>query len=282
MRKLFKVLLIIIVLIGAYILIYTSVFSYDDSSPKMKVLDTSDTTNSFYISESNYAETMKTVVARYVDSLAISSSFNNAGHTNAYNMYLLDNPKANVVISHGFTERKEKYKEAIYYFLKMGYQVFILDHYGHGASSRSTPDSSLVYVEHYEVFVNDLHEFIRTVVKKHSKGVKTILFGHSMGGGIAAIAVEKYPNVVDGLILSSPLMKIGTPKTPPDYIADPVSRAMVLFGKGATYALGHRAYNPELDQTYKPSNPTTFSTIKGKYWHDYLLSITQHPSNGAS
>lgn len=71
---------------------------------------------------------MSNIVLPYVDSLQTNGSFKNGSHTIAYNMYLLDDAKANIVISHGFIERKEKYKEAIYYFLKMGYQVFILDH----------------------------------------------------------------------------------------------------------------------------------------------------------
>ena len=38
--------------------------------------------------------------------------------------YHADNPKAVVMISHGYTETAEKYKEIIYYFLKAGYHVY--------------------------------------------------------------------------------------------------------------------------------------------------------------
>jgi lysophospholipase len=281
-RLLLKVLLFVIIAFCLHAFIYNLVNSYDGSSAKLKVLETSDTTNAFYIPQRNYEMAMNRDVIPYVDSLQKTGTFTNAGHLIAYNTYLIDTPKANIVISHGFTERKEKYKEVIYYFLKMHYQVFILDHYSHGTSGRSTNDSSKVDVDDYQVLVEDLNKFITGPVKEHSKGVKNILFCHSMGGGIGARTVEEYPDIVDGIILNAPMMKINSPSAPPEFMSDPIAKMMVVLGYGKNYALGHRAYNANTDRIYKPSNPATFCTIKGEYWHNYIRSSTKYPSHGAS
>jgi len=270
------------VIIAAYIIGYTIRYSYDVRCDKMKVLPLSDTASTFYISERDYAGAMQHTVAPFVDSIGKTGSFTNGGHTIAYNMYLLDSPIASIVISHGFTERKEKYKEAIYYFLKMGYQVFIVDHYCHGNSSRYNSDSSLVYASDYQVFVDDITYLITNIEKPRSKGAKTILFGHSMGGGIAARTVEEHPDLVDGVILSAPLMKLSSQGAPPEFLSDPITKLMILAGKGADYALGQRAYDPALDKIYDTSNPSSYCIPRGQYWNDLKVELSRHPNNGSS
>ena len=79
--------------------------------------------------------------------------------------------KAAIVISHGFTECMPKYYEMIYYFAKAGYSVYMVEHRGHGFSDRSVS-------------------------------------GHSMGGAIAALYLEKHPEVFTKAVLSSPMIEM--------------------------------------------------------------------------
>ena len=56
-------------------------------------------------------------------------------------------PRGTILVSHGFTENIEKYKEFIYYLLQSGYHVCFPEHCGHGHSYRLTDDSSLVHID---------------------------------------------------------------------------------------------------------------------------------------
>nr|MBP6611678.1 alpha/beta hydrolase [Paludibacter sp.] len=138
MKKFILSACVIIGFLAIYITIYNLTYNYTNNKEKLEVLSTTDSTATFYISEKNYAINMKNRVLKLTDSLENKGSFTNNGHSIAYNYYLQDSARANIVVSHGYTERKEKYKELAYYFLKMGYQVFIHDHYSHGQSSRFT------------------------------------------------------------------------------------------------------------------------------------------------
>lgn len=270
-----------VIIVGVYTLVYDSVFRYAEGYHSIKTLPFTDTTARFYMPEKTYASSIDSVVLPFIHKHKISGTFHSDGHTIAYDKYLLETPRANVVISHGYTERKEKYQEVAYYFLKKRYQVFVLDHFSHGRSSRGTSDSSMVHINDYHVLVEDLQHFVNQIVKEDSKGVKTILFCHSMGGGIGARTVEEYPTLVDGLILNAPMMKFAKGGVP-DFLAEPIAKGMASFGNSEQYALGNRAFTPETDKPYQPVNPATLSKTKGQYWHHHTLTQTHHPSHGAS
>lgn len=274
-------LLAVLLLLLVYIGIYTQYNRYDGSSSKRKELNLAVPADPFFLSQGQYARQMDCLVLPYVRAYQTPGFFSHQGRRIAYHQYLLPAPKGNIVISHGFTERKEKYQEMIYYCLKKGYQVFILDHFSHGSSSRASSDSSLVHCSDYHVWVNDLQTFITIVVQPKTKGQKTILYGHSMGGGIAARTLEEYPQLVDGLILNTPLFKLRVEGIP-DFVGEPIAKTMVALGKGSDYALGARPFDPKKDKVYHPLIPATYCLEKGSYWHHYTLGLTQHPSFGAS
>lgn len=103
--------------------------------------------------------------------------------------------KVAIVISHGFCEFAEKYKEVIYYFLKNGYSVYVPEHRGHGYSDRIVVDGEKVHIEDYEQYVQDLHCFVKNVVELTEK--RKILFCHSMGGAIGVRYLEEFPLTFD-------------------------------------------------------------------------------------
>lgn len=117
-------------------------------------------------------------------------------------------PKAAIVISHGFTECMPKYYEMIYYFYNSGYSVYMVEHRGHGYSDRRVKDMSMVTVDDFDDYVSDLDIFIREVVAKKEAFRPLYLFGHSMGGAIAAMYLEKHPDVFKKAVLSSPMIEM--------------------------------------------------------------------------
>ena len=110
------------------------------------------------LSEQGYREQMENVVKPYLDiRKSVLWPEREEGKKIYCERYLADNPKGVVMISHGFTETAEKYKEVIYYFVKKQYHVYLPEYCGHGRSYRLIPDSSLIYVDDYQRYVNLLH-----------------------------------------------------------------------------------------------------------------------------
>ena len=155
--------------------------------------------------------------------------------------YDADEPKGTVVISHGFTETAEKYPEPIYYFVKHGYNVCQPEHCGHGRSYRLVEDLSLVYVDRYERYVTDLLAAAEEAKQAHPQ-LPLFLFGHSMGGGIAAAALSRQPELFARAVLSSPMIQPLTGTTPWP-VAKFLAKLLCLMGKAKEYVPGGHAFD---------------------------------------
>ncbi|MDY6821806.1 MAG: alpha/beta hydrolase [Deferribacterota bacterium] len=117
-----------------------------------------------------------------------------------YQYWQVENPKAILVIAHGFGEHSGRYIEMADHYTKLGLSVYALDHRGHGRS-----EGDRWNVEDFDFFLDDLHYYIGNVVRKlENNNRKLFLLGHSMGGEIAAKHALVYPEDFDYLILSSP------------------------------------------------------------------------------
>lgn len=136
-----------------------------------------------------------------------------------------------VIISHGYTENSEKYREVIYYFLKMGYHVYIPDHCGHGRSYRLTDELFLVHIDRYERYVEDLLSVAHCAESDYGT-LPIYLYGHSMGGGIAAAAVAASPNLFKKVILTSPMIRPDT-RPLPWKLAAFIARIACMLGRSA-------------------------------------------------
>ena len=137
------------------------------------------------LSEQGYREQMENVVKPYLDiRKSVLWPEREEGKKIYCERYLADSPKGVVMISHGFTETAEKYKEVIYYFVKKQYHVYLPEYCGHGRSYRLIPDSSLIYVDDYQRYVNDFL-YVAKMAAKENPGLPVFLYGHSMGGGLA-------------------------------------------------------------------------------------------------
>jgi lysophospholipase len=159
-----------------------------------------------------------------------------------YETYEHPQEKAVVVMSHGFCEFTKKFEEVIFYFFQEGYSVYILDHRGHGYSQRSVQDKSKVYINSYDEYVLDFHEFVTNIVRKNNIHRNLVLYAHSMGGAIAALYLEQYPKEFSCAILSSPMLEIDFGKNPL-----PLVWLVMLYKKlthsEEDYVSGHGAFD---------------------------------------
>lgn len=212
--------------------------------------------------EANYQRTMKRDVEPYLRSYEKDGYIESYDSTAIYyRTYRIPQAKAAIVISHGFCEFAEKYKEVIYYFLKNGYSVYVPEHRGHGYSDRIVVDGEKVHIEDYEQYVQDLHCFVKNVVELTEK--RKILFCHSMGGAIGVRYLEEFPLTFDAAILSAPMLGMNTGKYP-KWLAKVTADFFCAIGKGTKYAAGQSGFqknHPLKQATAFPENDTCISTI---------------------
>jgi len=175
-------------------------------------------------------------------------------------------PKGVVVISHGFTENEEKYKENIYRFLKQNYTVYFMEHCGHGRSYRLVDDLSLVHVDRFERYVGDFLMFAH-MAKVENPKYPLYLFGHSMGGGIAAAVVTREPDLFDKVVLSSPMIRLYTGKIP-YHDARLMAKSYCIAGKEENYVAG---YEP-----YQGAGSFEHSSSMRQDQYDYYQEIRSH------
>lgn len=153
-----------------------------------------------------------------------------------------------IVLSYGFTEFARKYAEMIWYFLLSGYSVCVLEHRGHGHSPHDADDPGVVWIDDWRRYVVDLVKFSNTVARDYAGDSPLYLYGHSMGGGIGAAALEQYPSLFDKAVLSSPMIAPITAFIP-NGVAAVLSEAVCALGLGKLPVAGQTAFSEELDMT---------------------------------
>ena len=123
-----------------------------------------------------------------------------------------DAPRAALVIAHGYAEHSGRYAEFAEFLAADGFAVYALDHRGHGRSGGERAN-----VRVFRAFIDDLCRFLEFVRERHPQPPR-FLFGHSMGGIVAAQLVLERPHLVEGLVLSAPFFQNAV-KVPPPLLA---------------------------------------------------------------
>lgn len=193
-----------------------------------------------FIREDQYAQEMRTTVLPYIASRRADEQ------TPSYDGKLLhvvtfraDAPRAEAIIVHGFTESVEKYHEVVYYLLTSGMNVTIYEQRGHGRSYRAVSDPQLTHIDDFDEYIRDLEGIVRRV--KGQSDLPTYLIGHSMGGAVSALYLEKHPTDFDRAVLLSPMIAPATGGFPA-WVAKLVVRTAVLCGKGKKRLFNAREY----------------------------------------
>jgi alpha-beta hydrolase superfamily lysophospholipase len=107
-------------------------------------------------------------------------------------------PRAVVVLSHGLGEYARRYDHVAQRFGEAGLLTYALDHRGHGRSG-----GKRMLVRDISEYTGDFATLVG-IASKENPGLKIIVLGHSMGGGIVfAYGVER-PDNYDLMVLSAP------------------------------------------------------------------------------
>lgn len=126
------------------------------------------------------------------------SYFGYKGRELYYRYALPVEPKASVLILHGYGEHSGRYLRVIEAFAARGHAVFVPDHRGHGSSARTLGD-----LESRDKIREDIH-ILTQIINQQCPGLPVVLLGHSMGGMLALYQLLKYQDQYAAAVLSAP------------------------------------------------------------------------------
>lgn len=112
-----------------------------------------------------------------------------------------DNPKALVLIVHGFAEHLHRYDHIVPLLVQNSLGVYRFDLRGHGQTKtvKGTIESLDEFIQDTDYLVDTMHnEF---------PNLPIFILGHSMGGMVSAIYGIEHPDKIAGEILSGPALK---------------------------------------------------------------------------
>lgn len=229
--------------------------------------------NPFTLSETNYKEQMDTLVIPFLAQHRKEFYVKRKDGKKIYCVrYKAGLPRGIVLISHGFTESADKYREMAYYFVRAGYHTYIPEYCGHGRSYRLTDDLSLVHIDRYERYVKDLLS-VAHLAQKEYPGLPLYLFGHSMGGGIAAAAAGFSSRQFQRIVLSSPMIRPATGNVP-WRAAQFIAAFFCRIGKSGEYVIGHHPYEPsEYFENSAATSKSRFSYYQEKRQREPLFQM---------
>ena len=109
-------------------------------------------------------------------------------------------PRRTLVVVHGAGEHSQRYEHWTRLLAQHDWRVVSFDHRGYGLSG-GVPG----HVDRFEQYLGDLDQVWQTLALVPSQ---TIVFGHSLGGLIAARYAQTRPNSMRALVLSCPLLAL--------------------------------------------------------------------------
>ena len=106
--------------------------------------------------------------------------------------------KQAVVLSHGMNEYTYRYNDFALFLNSQGINVYGLDHIGHGLNVENTEDLLKWPKNGFTICVDNLALLIN---KLKEEGKEVILFAHSMGSFMGQSLIERYPGIVEKVVL---------------------------------------------------------------------------------
>jgi acylglycerol lipase len=116
--------------------------------------------------------------------------------------------KAVLFLVHGLGEHSGRYANVVNHYVPLGYAVYGIDLIGHGKS-----EGEREMVKRFEDFTEPIETFYKMVVG-WQPGKPIFMYGHSLGGLIAAYYLLDHQEDFKGAIISGPLAKIPDNITP--------------------------------------------------------------------
>ncbi len=208
-----------------------------------------------WVSEEGYAETMRGTVEPALAKIRKDIRFPVRSGDLHVEVYEPEHAESgDLLLLHGFTESAEKFREMIWYFTTAGFRVVAPDQRGHGSSLRLNPDTSITDVDAFEDYVKDA-EALLADPELFQKDRRSVLYGHSMGGAVAAFLLLSNPIRFSRAVLSSPMIAPSSAPLP-KWAGSLVTNLFCLIGMGKARAFIGKPYDPD-SETFEASFDTS-------------------------
>lgn len=109
-----------------------------------------------------------------------------------------ENNKGNIIIVHGMGEYSYRYNEFALFLNKNGYNVYALDHLGHGLNCPNKEGLGIWPRDGFERCVDNVY-VLYEVLKKENEN--TMIFSHSMGSFMMQLFMSRYPGICNKIVL---------------------------------------------------------------------------------
>ncbi len=132
---------------------------------------------------------------------------------------LVPGAKATVALIHGLAENQERYDYITYRLNMAGYNVYRLDHRGHGRSAEPYNNVRKNLINNFELVDSDMKQLV-DMARAEQPG-KLYMMGHSMGAMAAQYYAVNHPGDIDGLVTNGggiPANLYGSNDLQPEYI----------------------------------------------------------------
>jgi len=116
--------------------------------------------------------------------------------------------RGSLTLVHGYGEHCGRYEAFVDEMLSLGIAVYAYDQRGHGRSG-----GKMGYISSFRGLLPELIRVLRWAAEEQPNRPR-ILFGHSMGGALAALAAAEAPERVDLCIITGPPLKLSEDLSP--------------------------------------------------------------------
>lgn len=171
-----------------------------------------------------------------------------------------------IVLVHGLADHSGRFESTARFFAAHGWAVYVCDLRGHGLSSDGLKPGR-VHVDDFSDYARDvgaIHAFARG---RHA-GLPCVILGHSMGGLITLAYAIANPELLDGVVVSSPGLGTHPDTRPPawlNFIAGVLSRFLprMLFSSGIDSNAVSR--DPEVVKAYV-ADPLVSDKVSARWY----------------
>eukprot|EP00270_Netrium_digitus_P008854 TRINITY_DN2672_c0_g1_i1.p1 TRINITY_DN2672_c0_g1~~TRINITY_DN2672_c0_g1_i1.p1 ORF type:complete len:339 (+),score=70.34 TRINITY_DN2672_c0_g1_i1:57-1019(+) len=185
-------------------------------------------------------------------------------------------PKALLFMCHGYAnDTSWGFQFSCIKFASLGYGVFAMDYEGHGRS-----DGVRCGINRIDAVVDDCYSYFQSVWERESfKGLKTFIYGESLGGAMAIKIVWKAKeNEFSGMILSAPMCKISDSIRPHWILVNSLKGLAFIFPNAAivpTKDIISLAFRDKQKMEVSARNPLRYTGKPRLGFSLQLLNVTQ-------
>ncbi len=186
--------------------------------------------------------------------------------------------KGTALVLPGLGEFIEKYHETVADLLARGFEVYVMDWFGQGLSTRPLANRHKLHVLGFGRYLADLSRLVDGVLAKRDVRPRIVL-GHSLGAHLALRHAREHPRSFDALVLLSPMAEINYGRLP-CWLARAITASMCFLGLGRAYVFGAHDYDAKRNRF--EGNRLTGDAARYREQHDWIQRNPELATGGPS